>query len=196
MTITDDQNIEKALAYTKTLLWISWTADDTLLWYMIKWSVSMIRNITNIDLLNISEVVEKFNGAWQNQLFLWVLPIEAITKVEHNSNRMWTPDRKEIWPEGYIVDEYWSLTFNFPIYRGFQNIKVTYTTWFEDFDKISRKYEQLKVAMWLIAWNLLMTRKQSWITSESVSWTSITYDKKAITSDVQQILDQYKIFAI
>lgn len=196
MTTTAEANLAKALTYTKAILWITVSTDDTILWYFIKSAVAMIKNLTNIDLLNIDEVVEMFNGAWQRQIFLWTLPVALITKVEYNANRFWTAYRQEIDEDLYIVDEYGALTFAFPIYRGQQNIKVTYTTWFDDFDDIWRKYSQLKLAMALIAWNMKVTRKQSWITSESVSWTSLTYDKKAITSDVQQILDQYKTFAI
>jgi hypothetical protein len=196
MTVTDETNLAKALAYTKTVLWITVATYDTLLWYLIKSSVGMIKTITNIDLLNIDEIVETRNGAWQRQLFLETLPIDEITKVEYNANKRWTAYRQEIDEENYVVDELWTLTFSFPLYRGHQNIKITYTTGFADFDAITRKYENLKVAMALIAWNMFNTRKQGGIASESVSWTSITYDKKAVTSDVQQLLDPYKTFAI
>lgn len=196
MTVTAEQNLAKALTYTKTILWISVATYDTLLWYLIKSAVWMIKNSTNIDLLNVSEVVETVNGASQRQIFLANLPISTITKVEYNANKRWTADRRTVDADNYVVDEYWTLSFSFPLYRGQQNIKITYTTWFTDFDTIPTKYEQLKVAMALIAWNMFSTRKQSWISSESVSGTSIVYDKKAITSDIQQMLDQYKSFAI
>jgi len=196
MTVTDAQNLALALTYTKTVLWITVATYDTLLWYLIKSSVGMIKTMTNIDLLNISEVVETRNGSWQRQLFLETLPIATITKVEYNANKWWTADRQEIDEDNYVVDELWTLTFSFPLYRGHQNIKITYATGFASFDAITRKYENLKVAMALIAWNMFNTRKQGGIASESVSWTSITYDKNAVTSDVQQLLDPYKTFAI
>jgi hypothetical protein len=50
--------------------------------------------------------------------------------------------------------------------------------------------------MSMIVGNMYATRKQGGLSSESVSGTSLVFDKKAITSDVQQMLDQFTQFAI
>lgn len=196
MTISDADNLAKALTYTKAMLSISVATYDTLLWSLIKWSVWLIQNETWIDLLNVSQVVETINGTWQRQVFLETLPVATITKVEYNANKRWTEDRQELDADNYVVQDNWTLSFAFNLYRGFQNIKITYTTGFADFDVIPRKYEQLKVAMSLIVWNIFNTRKQGWLSSESVSGTSLVFDKKSITSDVQQMLDQFAQFTI
>lgn len=193
--LTDDQNLAKALAYTKAILWITATDQDTILWHFIKTAVAMIHVETWIDLLTVAEIVDVMNGAWQRSIQVEFAPIIAISKIEYNSNKRWTADRKEIDADDYVFDDAWTITFCFPLYRGTQNIRITYSA-FTDFATIPRKYEQLKVAMSLIAWNILNTRKQGGLSSESVSWTSLVFDKKAITSDIQQMIDQYKSFAI
>lgn len=192
----EQANLTKAVTYTKTILWISWTDNDALLSALVKGAVSMIQNVTWYDLLNIDEVTDVFNWAWQRSIFLESLPVSTITKVEYNANKRGTPDWQELDSTTYVVQSSGQLTFSFELYRGFQNIKVTYETGFTDFDAIPRKYEQLKTAMSMIAWNLFNTRKQGWLTSESVSWTSLVFDKKAITSDIAQILDQFTQFSV
>jgi hypothetical protein len=43
---------------------------------------------------------------------------------------------------------------------------------------------------------LKATSKQSGLSSESVSWTSIVFDKSTITKDVQILLDDFIVFSI
>lgn len=75
-------------------------------------------------------------------------------------------------------------------------MRVTYTAGFANFDVVPYKYEDLKIALSLIVGNLYNTRKQGGISNESVSGTSLTYDKKAVSSDVEQLLDKYIDYAI
>lgn len=194
--ITDKQNLQKALTYVKVVLWITDDDQDEVLSFLIKSANAMINKKTSIDLLNVSSVTEYFSWATQRQLFLSKTPIWTISSISYNNNQRWTPDWQAFDTDDYIAEDNWTVTFSFELYRGFKNIKAIYTTGFADFDTITAKYEDLKNALALIVWNLYNIRKQGWISSESVSWTSLVYDKKAITSDVAQILDQYLDVAI
>lgn len=193
---TEETNLNNAVAYVKAVLWINWQSEDSLLEILVKSAVAKIKSLTQIDLLSLWTITDYFDWAWQRELFLKIWPAWTITKIEINQNQWWTPDWKEKDPATYILKDDFEVVFSWWLPRGFKNVKITYQPKFADFNSISRDYENLKTALALIVWNLRVNRKQSWISSESVSWTSIVYDKNVLTNDIQTLINPYIIFAI
>lgn len=196
VVVTVAQNLQKALTYVKTILSIDDESEDWLLSLLIKSANAMVCKKTSLDLLNVSEVVEYFSWAGTRQLFLSHTPVATVSKIERNNTRRSTPSRETVVATDYIVEDFWQVTFAFNIYRGHKNIRATYTTGFTDFDTIPAQYEDLKLALALITGNMYNIRKQGGIASEWVSGTNLVYDKKAMTKDVDQLLDQYLDIAI
>lgn len=192
---TDAQNLAKAVAYVKTVLWISWSDQDAILWIYIQSAVAKIYEITWIDLLQLWAVEKKFDWAWQRILFLTSY-IWELEKVQYNSNQRWTPSRTDFEENSYLLKEDWQLVFKNALPRWYWNILVEYKYSFDDFDSTPRSLADLKLALALLVGNIQSTQKSTWISSETVSWTSITFDKTTMTSNVTMLIDKYKVFAI
>lgn len=192
---TDAQNLAKAVAYVKTVLWISWSDQDAILWIYIQSAVAKIYEITWIDLLQLWAVEKKFDWAWQRILFLTSY-IWELEKVQYNSNQRWTPNRTDFEENSYLLKDDWQLVFKNALPRWYWNILVEYKYSFDDFDSTPRSLADLKLALALLVGNIQATQKSTWISSESVSWTSITFDKTTMTSNVTMLIDKYKVFAL
>ena len=192
---TDAQNLAKAVAYVKTVLWISWSDQDTILWIYIQSAVAKIYEITWIDLLQLWAVEKKFDWAWQRILFLSSY-IWELEKVQYNSNQRWTPSRTDFEENSYLLKDDWQLVFKNALPRWYWNILVEYKYSFDDFDSTPRSLADLKLALALLVGNIQSTQKSTWISSETVSWTSITFDKTTMTSNVTMLIDKYKVFAL
>ena len=192
---TDAQNLAKAVAYVKTVLWISWSDQDAILWIYIQSAVAKIYEITWIDLLQLWAVEKKFDWAWQRILFLTSY-IWELEKVQYNSNQRWTPSRTDFEENSYLLKDDWQLVFKNALPRWYWNILVEYKYSFDDFDSTPRSLADLKLALALLVGNIQSTQKSTWISSETVSWTSITFDKTTMTSNVTMLIDKYKVFAL
>ena len=192
---TDAQNLAKAVAYVKTVLWISWSDQDAILWIYIQSAVAKIYEITWIDLLQLWAVEKKFDWAWQRILFLSSY-IWELEKVQYNSNQRWTASRTDFEENSYLLKEDWQLVFKNALPRWYWNILVEYKYSFDDFDSTPRSLADLKLALALLVGNIQSTQKSTWISSETVSWTSITFDKTTMTSNVTMLIDKYKVFAL
>lgn len=191
-----EQNVANALTYVKNVLNISWNGQDVFLTILLKATNSQILNMTWIDLLNgDDEKVEYYDGAGERELFLKQVA-SKINSIEFIKEQRQEETQRETIPAKRYVLKKSSIVFARPIFRWFQNIKITYKPLFTDFSAIPTEYENLKLALALIVWNLRATSKQSGISSESVSWTSITFDKSTITKDVQILLDDFIIVTI
>lgn len=193
--ITDAQNLQNAVDYVKTVLWISGTDQDALISIYVQSSVAKIYEMTWIDLLQLWPVQKKFDGAWQNILFLPNFVAE-LTKVQYNANKWGTPEWTDFETNSYILKEDWQLVFKNSLPRWYANILVEFKYSFTDFNSTPRSLADLKLALALLVWNIQATQETTWYSSESVSWTTITFDKKTITSNVQTLLDKYIIFAL
>ena len=192
---TDAQNLADAVSYVKTVLWITWNDQDTILWIYIQSAVSKIYELTWIDLLQLWAVEKKFDGAWQNILFLPNFVAE-LEKVQYNANKRGTPEWTDFETNSYVLKEDWQLVFKNSLPRWYANILVEFKYNFSDFASIPRSLADLKLALALLVWNIQATQETTWYSSESVSWTTITFDKRTITSNVQTLLDKYIIFAL
>lgn len=192
---TDAQNLAKAVAYVKTVLWIPWSDQDAILWIYIQSAVAKIYEITWIDLLQLWAVEKKFDWAWQRILFLSSY-IWELEKVQYNSNQRWTPNRTDFEENSYLLKDDWQLVFKNALPRWYWNILVEYKYSFDDFDSTPRSLADLKLALALLVGNIQATQKSTWISSETVSWTSITFDKTTMTSNVTVLIDKYKVFAL
>ena len=192
--ITDAQNLQNAVSYVKSVLWITWTDQDTVLSIYVQSAVAKIYEMTWIDLLQTWSVSKKFDGAWQRILFLPNY-ISELTKVQYNWNQWWTPDRKDFDANSYVLKDDWQLVFKSWLPRWFWNILIEFKYSFTDFNSIPRDLADLKLALALLVWNIQSTQKSTWISSESVSWTSITFDKTTMTSTFSAF-DKFIIFAL
>lgn len=193
--ISDEQNLNNAVAYVKTVLWITWTDQDNLLKIYVQSCVAKIFEMTWIDLLQTWSIEKKFDGAWQRILFLPNY-ISELEKVQYNWNQWWTPDRKDFDANSYVLKDDWQLVFKSWLPRWFWNILIEFKYSFTDFNSISRDLADLKLALALLVWNIKSTQETTWYSSESVSWTTITFDKTTITSNVQSLLDKYIVFGL
>lgn len=190
---TTPTNIDKAVAYVKSVLGITDTSWDAQLTLFVKAWISMIQQATWINLLEGTDNIKYFDWAGQREIFLnnfitWVSQVQINN--EKRGNDFQDTDIK------YVARSSWEIDFERWLPRGFQNIKVKFNTGFSDFDAIPQEYEALKMALALMVWNLKSNTATSWIQSESVSWTSLTYSKTAITSDVQELINKFIIVAI
>lgn len=193
---TYDQNVANALSYVKTVLKITGNSQDAQLTILLKASNAQIQKMTWIDLLNVEdEKVDFFDWAGERELFLKT-EASAINKIEYVAEQRQNETSRQTMPAKRYVLKKWSVVFCRPIFRWFQNIKITYAPLFTDFNSIPPEYENLKLALALLVWNLKASSKQSWLSSESVSWTSIVFDKSTITKDVQILLDDFIVFSI
>ena len=193
--ITDEQNLTNAVSYVKTVLWITWSDEDTLLKIYVQSCVAKIYEMTWIDLLQLWSVEKKFDGAWQRILFLPNY-VSELEKVQYNWNQWWTPDRKDFDANSYVLKDDWQLVFKSWLPRWYWNILIEFKYSFTDFNSIPRSLADLKLALALLVWNIKETQATTWYSSESVSWTTITFDKTTITSNVQSLLDKYIVFGL
>lgn len=192
--VSTTQNLSKAVAYVKNTLWFTGIDIDAELSLCVKAVVATIEKQTKIDLLTMySDEVIYFNGAWQRKLYIG--KTLEVSQIEYNANQRWTADRQDFDSSLWVYNE-WVITFASNLYRGTKNIRVTVSSAYDSFDVLPSKYDDLKYAMALMANNLYITRKQAGLRSESVSWTSLVYDKRVLTDDVADILNLYRTIAI
>ena len=193
MPTTDAQNLKNAVNYVKTVNWITWTDQDALISIYVESAVAKIKEITWIDLLEMWEIEKKLDGAWQRIVFL---PQSAgnIIFVKTSVGINWS--QNDVNASSYVLKDNGELVFNFNLPRGYKNIDVKYTNKFSEFTDIWREYSDLKLALALLVGNLKNSQETSGISSESVSWTSITFDKTTITSNITALLNKFITFSI
>ena len=193
MPTTDAQNLQNAVNYVKTVNWITWTDQDALISIYVESAVAKIKEITWIDLLEMWEIEKKLDGAWQRIVFL---PQSAgnIIFVKTSVGINWS--RNDVNVSSYVLKDNGELVFNFNLPRGYKNIDVKYTNKFSEFTDIWREYSDLKLALALLVGNLKNSQETSGISSESVSWTSITFDKTTMTSNITALLNKFITFSI
>lgn len=193
MPTTDAQNLQNAVNYVKTVNWITWTDQDALISIYVESAVAKIKEITWIDLLEMWEIEKKLDGAWQRIVFL---PQSAgnIIFVKTSVGINWSQNDVNV--SSYVLKDNGELVFNFNLPRGYKNIDVKYTNKFSEFTDIPREYSDLKLALALLVGNLKNSQETSGISSESVSWTSITFDKTTITSNITALLNKFITFSI
>lgn len=192
---TDAQNLQQAVSFVKTIKWITTSDQDTLIWIYVQSAVAKIYELTWVDLLALGDQEAKFDGAWQRILFLWKC-VKELKSVQYNENPRESPNWIDFEQYSYILKDDWQLVFKNPLQRWYWNIKVEFELTYSNFDNIPREYADLKMALALLVGNLMESEKTSWISSESVSWTTITFDKSTMTSNVQALLNKYLIIAI
>lgn len=193
MPTTDAQNLQNAVNYVKTVNWITWTDQDALISIYVESAVAKIKEITWIDLLEMWEIEKKLDGAWQRIVFL---PQSAgnIIFVKTSVGINWS--QNDVNASSYVLKDNGELVFNFNLPRGYKNIDVKYTNKFSEFTDIWREYSDLKLALALLVGNLKNSQETSGISSESVSWTSITFDKTTMTSNITALLNKFITFSI
>lgn len=193
MPTTDAQNLQNAVNYVKTVNWITWTDQDALISIYVESAVAKIKEITWIDLLEMWEIEKKLDGAWQRIVFL---PQSAgnIIFVKTSVGINWS--QNDVNASSYVLKDNGELVFNFNLPRGYKNIDVKYTNKFSEFTDIWREYSDLKLALALLVGNLKNSQETSGISSESVSWTSITFDKTTMTSNITALLNKFITFPI
>ena len=194
-TTTDEQNLWYAITFVKQILWISWTDQDTLLWIYIQSAVAKIYELTWVDLLALWDQEAKFDGAWQKILFLWKC-VKELTSVQYNENPREAPNRIDFDEYSYLLKDDGQVVFKNSLPRWYSNIKIEFELNYSDFNNIPREYADLKMALALLVGNLVESQKSTWINSESVSWTTITFDHSTMTSNVQALLNKYLIIAL
>ena len=192
---TDEQNLQYAIAFVKQVLWISWNDQNTILWIYIQSAVAKIYEMTWVDLLALWDQEAKFDGAGQRILFLWKC-IKELTSVQYNENQREYPHREDFDEYSYLLKDDGQVVFKNPLPRWYNNIKIWFELIYSDFNNIPREYSDLKTALALLVGNLVESQKTTWINSESVSWTTITFDHSTMTSNVQALLNKYLIVAI
>lgn len=198
-TITDEQNLNNAVSFVKTLLWISWTDQDDILKIYVKSAVAKIYEMTWIDLLALPDqegnFEAKFDGAGQRILFLWKA-VNAIVSAQYNQNQWDEPDWQDFNQYDYVLKKDWQLVFKGGLPRWYENIKIKYSLKYSDFNSLPREFSDLATALALLVWNLVESQKTSWINSESVSWTTITFGHETLTDNIKALLNKYLILAI
>lgn len=193
MPTTDAQNLQNAVNYVKTVNWITWTDQDALISIYVESAVAKIKEITWIDLLEMWEIEKKLDGAWQRIVFLPQCAGNIIF-VKTSVGINWSQNDVNV--SSYVLKDNGELVFNFNLPRGYKNIDVKYTNKFSEFTDIPREYSDLKLALALLVGNLKNSQETSGISSESVSWTSITFDKTTITSNITALLNKFITFSI
>lgn len=192
---TDEQNLWYAITFVKQVLWISWTDQDTLLWIYIQSAVAKIYELTWVDLLALWDQEAKFDGAGQKILFLWKC-VKELSSVQYNENPREAPNRIDFDEYSYLLKDDGQVVFKNSLPRWYSNIKIEFELIYSDFNNIPREYADLKTALALLVGNLIESQKTTWIKSESVSWTTITFDNSTMTSNVQTLLNKYLIIAL
>ena len=192
---TDAQNLWYATTFVKQILWISWTDQDTLLWIYIQSAVAKIYELTWVDLLALWDQEKKFDGAGQKILFLWKC-VKELSSVQYNENPREAPNRIDFDEYSYLLKDDGQVVFKNSLPRWYSNIKIEFELNYSDFNNIPREYADLKMALALLVGNLVESQKSTWINSESVSWTTITFDHSTMTSNVQALLNKYLIIAL
>lgn len=190
-------NIQLVLNYVKTTLGITWTTEDQVLTNYIQGIVAMIKQMTWIDVLATSDdITELYDGAWQRELFLKWKPIASITSISENTNQRWTPNWNIMENVSYVSRASGEIDFHYWLARGFQNIKVVYKVKNTSELLADYNFADLFLAIAMLAWNIRANQQTTWIASESVSGTTITFAKQAITNEIQTLLNKFITIAI
>ena len=190
-------NIQLVLNYVKTTLGITWTTEDQVLTNYIQGIVAMIKQMTWIDVLATSDPkTELYDGAWQRELFLKWKPIASITSISENTNQRGTPNWKAMDVNSYVSRASGEIDFHYWLARGFQNIKVVYKVKNTSELLADYNFADLFLAIAMLVWNIRANQETTWIASESVSGTTITFAKQAITNEIQTLLNKFITIAI
>lgn len=193
----EETNIQLVLNFVKTTLKISWTDEDAVLTNYIQGIVAMIKQMTWIDVLATSDPkTELYDGAWQRELFLKWKPIKTITSISENTNQRGTPNWNAMDVNSYVSRASGEIDFHYWLSRGFQNIKVVYSVMNTSELLADYDYADLFLAIAMLAWNIRSNQETTWIASESVSGTTITFAKQAITNEIQTLLNKFITIAI
>ena len=193
----EETNIQLVLNFVKTTLKISWTDEDAVLTNYIQWIVAMVKQMTWIDILATSDPkTELYDWAWQRELFLKWKPIKTITSISENTNQRGTPNRKAMDVNSYVSRESGEIDFHYWLKRWFQNIKVVYSVMNTSELLADYNFADLFLAIAMLAWNIRSNQETTWIASESVSGTTITFAKQAITNEIQTLLNKFISIAI
>ena len=190
-------NIQLVLNYVKTTLGITWTTEDQVLTNYIQGIVAMIKQMTWIDVLATSDdITELYDGAWQRELFLKWKPIASITSISENTNQRGTTNWNIMDNVQYVSRASGEIDFHYWLARGFQNIKVVYKVKNTSELLADYNFADLFLAIAMLAWNIRSNQETTWIASESVSGTTITFAKQAITNEIQTLLNKFITIAI
>ena len=191
--VTTIQNLQKALAYVKGVLSITTNDRDDAISYAIKAGNAAIKRLTNIDLITMDAQTLYYDGAGQRSIHIgaWLTP----TAIYYNANQWGIADWQAFDTTSYVVND-GLVSFISNLYRGKKNIKILADAAWTDFDNIDSKYDDLKYALALICGNVLATSKQWGIKSESVSGTSLVYDKSVVSSDVMELINLHRVIAV
>ena len=191
-----ENNLAKLLSYVKVILGISWSDQDDILKWYIKTSYMFIAKQTGVYFLkdDPAEIAEIFDGEWTRNVWLSKAPATARNKLEYNAGDQDNEDRTTIDRDWYILQSKRArLTYLSWFPRGFQNMKATYTVWY-DWDDVPAEYEDLKFAVAKLVWVAKDLVAIGAIRSETVSWTTIQYTQEFKDSGVQQIINLYSNF--
>lgn len=186
-------NLNKFLSYVKVILNISWSDEDAEIKSYIKTCYAYIAKHTGIYFLKgtPAEIEDVFDWAWNRTVWLAKAPITARSKLEYNGGTQNTPDRQTIDADDYTKQNKNGKLVYLPWFpRGFQNIKATYTYWY-DFDSLPFDYEDLKFAVAKMVWVARDLVAIGAVNQETVSGTTIQYSKEFQDSGVSQIISLY-----
>ena len=78
----------------------------------------------------------------------------------------------------------------------YKNIKVVYKVKNTSELLADYNFADLFLAIAMLAWNIRSNQETTWIASESVSGTTITFAKQAITNEIQTLLNKFITIAI
>lgn len=177
--------------YVKMTQWICDVDSDDQIMTYVKSALSYIKKMTGIQLL-VDTITELIDGAGQRQIFLKSSPVISITTLKYNWWTQATPDRITYDTDDYILDKKnWVVIIPAWVYRWFQNIECIYVAWYW-FNLIPTDYEDLKAVVALMVKNYMQSVQNAWLKSESVSWTSLVFDKTVVSEEVKELLSPYK----
>jgi len=193
----EQTNIQLVLNFVKTTLKITWTDEDAVLTNYIQGIVAMVKQMTWIDILATSDPkTELYDWAWQRELFLKWKPIKTITSISENTNQRGTPNWNVMDVNSYVSRASGEIDFHYWLARGFQNIKVVYSVMNTSELLADYNFADLFLAIAMLVWNIRANQETTWIASESVSGTTITFAKQAITNEIQTLLNKFITIAI
>lgn len=191
--VTTIQNLQKALAYVKSVLSITTNDRDDAISYAIKSANATIKRLTNIDLITMDAQTLYFDGAGQRSIYVGARL--TPTAIYYNANQWGVADWQAFEETSYVVND-GVISFISNLYRGKKNIKLLADPTWTSFNDIDSKYDDLKYALALMCGNVLATSKQGGVKSESVSGTSLVYDKAIMSSDVMELINLHRYYPV
>lgn len=152
---------------------------------------SVSKNYTGRD-FEQQNYIHYFNWKWESEFLLKQYPVSALISFQYNAWSLSIPVWTDFDANNYKLEpengKIW-LTFSLP--KWIQNIKTVYTAWYSN---ESSQYLELKQAIIQLAAFYYNTSKSDWISSESIDWASLTYEKNInwIPNNILFILNRYK----